>query len=152
MAAMLVKNKQQEDAFLAENKKREGVQVTPSGLQFKVIQQGNGPSPTTADMVRCNYRGQLLDGTEFDSSQRHGGPQVFPVGRTADGRGVIAGWSEALQKMKVGDKWQLFVPARLAYDTDPPGAPIEPGSMLIFELELLGIVNAPPATPIQRGR
>ncbi len=135
--AAAAKNKQQEEQFLAENKKRDGVQVTPSGLQFKVVQQGNGPSPTAADMVRCNYRGQLLDGTEFDSSQRHGGPQEFPVGR------VIPGWTEALQKMHVGDKWQLFVPARLAYNMDPPGPPIEPGSMLIFEIELLGIVTQP---------
>lgn len=138
---IVAKNQQQETTFLAANKTKEGVQVTASGLQYKVLKQGNGPSPTAMDRVRCNYRGQLLDGTEFDSSERQGGPQVFPVGRMSDGRGVIAGWSEALQKMHVGDKWQLFVPARLAYDMEPPGSPIEPASMLVFELELLEIVK-----------
>jgi FKBP-type peptidyl-prolyl cis-trans isomerase FklB len=126
-------NKQQEAAFLAKNQTAEGVQVTPSGLQYKVIQSGTGSSPTLADTVRCNYRGTLIDGTEFDSSEAQGGPAEFPV------RGVIPGWTEALQKMKVGDKWQLFVPAALAYDMEPPGPPIEPGSMLIFDIELLGI-------------
>jgi FKBP-type peptidyl-prolyl cis-trans isomerase len=135
MQQVVAKNKQQADAFLAANKAKEGVQVTASGLQFKVLKQGNGPSPTAMDNVRCNYRGQLLNGTEFDSSQRQGGPQTFPV------RGVIAGWTEALQKMHVGDKWQLFVPAQLAYDMEPPGPPIEPGSMLVFEIELLEIVK-----------
>jgi FKBP-type peptidyl-prolyl cis-trans isomerase FklB len=127
------KNKREEMEFLAHNKTQPGVQVTPSGLQYKVIQAGNGPSPTLTDTVRCNYRGQLLNGNEFDSSEAQGGPQEFPV------RGVIEGWTEALQKMKVGDKWQLFVPNALAYEMQPPGPPIEPGSMLVFEIELLGI-------------
>jgi FKBP-type peptidyl-prolyl cis-trans isomerase FklB len=131
---MAAANKQQEDSFLTKNKTAEGVQVTPSGLQYKVIQSGTGPSPTLADTVRCNYRGTLLNGTEFDSSEAQGGPVEFPV------RGVIPGWTEALQKMKVGDKWQLFVPSELAYGMQPPpDAPIEPGSMLIFDIELLGI-------------
>jgi FKBP-type peptidyl-prolyl cis-trans isomerase FklB len=127
-------NVKQEQAFLAENGRREGVQVTPSGLQYKVIRQGTGASPALTDTVRCHYRGTLLDGTEFDSS--YGGePTEFPVNR------VIAGWTEALQKMRVGDKWQLFVPAKLAYGAQPPGPPIQPNSMLIFEVELLGIVG-----------
>jgi FKBP-type peptidyl-prolyl cis-trans isomerase FklB len=127
-------NAKQEQAFLAENGRREGVQVTPSGLQFKVLRQGTGASPRPADTVRCHYRGTLLDGTEFDSS--YGGePTEFPVNR------VIPGWTEALQKMRVGDKWQLFVPAKLAYGLQPPGPPIEPNSTLIFEVELLGIVG-----------
>jgi len=128
------KNKQEADAFLAQNGKREGVQTTPSGLQYRVVKSGNGPSPTLNDMVRCNYRGTLINGTEFDSSQAQGGAQTFPV------RGVIPGWTEALQKMQVGDKWQLFVPANLAYGTDPPGPPIEANSMLVFDIELLEIL------------
>jgi FKBP-type peptidyl-prolyl cis-trans isomerase FklB len=130
-----LKNKQEADAFLAQNAKREGVQTTASGLQYRVLRQGNGPSPTLTDSVRCNYRGSLLDGTEFDSSAQHGGPAEFPV------RGVIPGWTEALQKMKVGDKWQLFVPPNLAYGENPPGAPIEANSLLVFEIELLEVLQ-----------
>ena len=106
-----------------------------SGLQYKVLQQGNGPSPTLTDKVKCNYRGTLLNGTEFDSSFKRGVPAEFGVGM------VIDGWKEALQKMNVGDKWQLFVPSKLAYDMEPPRPPIEPGCMLVFEIELLGIVK-----------
>jgi FKBP-type peptidyl-prolyl cis-trans isomerase len=127
------KNQQEEAQFLAQNRQQQGVQVTQSGLQYKVLQQGNGPSPTLQDKVKCNYRGTLLNGQEFDSSQRHGGPAEFGVNQ------VIPGWTEALQKMHVGDKWQLFVPSKLAYDMEPPRPPIEPGSMLVFEIELLGI-------------
>jgi FKBP-type peptidyl-prolyl cis-trans isomerase len=130
------KNKQEEAQFLAQNGRQPGVQTTASGLQYKVLQQGNGPSPTLGDKVKCNYRGTLLNGTEFDSSQRHGGkPAEFGVNQ------VIPGWTEALQKMHVGDKWQLFVPSKLAYDMEPPRPPIEPGSMLVFEIELLDIVK-----------
>jgi FKBP-type peptidyl-prolyl cis-trans isomerase FklB len=126
------KNKQEEAAFLAKNAQAEGVQTTPSGLQYKVLKQGTGATPALTDGVRCHYRGTLLDGTEFDSS--YGGePAEFPVDQ------VIPGWTEALQKMKVGDKWQLFVPADLAYGATPPGPPIQPNSLLIFEVELLGI-------------
>jgi FKBP-type peptidyl-prolyl cis-trans isomerase FklB len=133
---IVAKNKQQADAFLAANRLQQGVQVTPSGLQYKVLAQGNGPSPTRADVVSCNYRGTFLSGEEFDSSQRHGGPAKFQVG------GVLPGWTEALQKMKVGDKWQLFIPTELAYGNDPdPRSGIEPGAMLIFEVELLEIVK-----------
>jgi FKBP-type peptidyl-prolyl cis-trans isomerase len=135
MQQMAVKHKQAQDAFLAANKTKEGVQVTASGLQFKVLAQGNGPSPTAADVVRCHYRGTHLDGTEFDSSA--GGPPVeFPVGR------VIPGWTEALQKMHVGDRWELYVPTNLAYnDNPPPRSGIQPGEMLIFQIELVGIVE-----------
>jgi FKBP-type peptidyl-prolyl cis-trans isomerase len=135
MQAEAQKNQREEQAFLAQNGKKEGVQTTPSGLQYRVVTQGQGASPTINDTVKCNYRGTLLNGTEFDASARHGGPAEFPV------RGVIPGWTEALQKMHVGDKWQLFVPAKLAYGMDPPGAPIEAGSLLVFEIELLDIAK-----------
>lgn len=118
--------------FLAKNKTADGVQTTPTGLQYKVIKQGTGPTPAATDQVRVHYRGTLMDGTEFDSS--YGGePATFPVNQ------VIPGWTEALQKMKVGDKWQLFVPSELAYGAQSPGPPIEPNSLLIFEVELLGV-------------
>lgn len=126
-------NKKLGDAFLAENKTKEGVQVTKSGLQYKVIKAGTGPTPGPTDTVKCNYRGTLVDGTMFDASANHGGPASFPVNR------VIPGWTEALQLMKVGAKWQLFIPAELAYGNNPPGPPIEAGSTLIFDIELLGI-------------
>jgi FKBP-type peptidyl-prolyl cis-trans isomerase len=127
------KNSQAAVAFLAQNAKREGVETTASGLQYRIVVEGDGPSPTLNDVVRCNYRGSLLDGTEFDSSAQHGGPAEFPVS------GVIPGWTEALQKMKVGDKWQLFIPPDLAYGANPPGPPIEANSLLVFEIELLDI-------------
>jgi FKBP-type peptidyl-prolyl cis-trans isomerase FklB len=133
---LAAKNQQEASAFLAENAKREGVQTTPSGLQYRVIKQGNGPSPTVGDSVRCNYRGTLLNGTEFDNSARHGGPAEFQIAP-----GLIRGWIEALQKMHVGDKWQVFVPPNLAYEKDPPGPPIEPNSLLVFEIELLEIIE-----------
>lgn len=131
------KNKKAEVDFLARNKTQPGVQTTTSGLQFKVLQAGKGASPTIDDVVRCNYRGTLINGTEFDSSKLHGDkPAEFRVGE------VIPGWTEALQKMKVGDKWQLFIPSELAYNLDPPpDSPIEPGSMLIFEIELVNIAG-----------
>jgi FKBP-type peptidyl-prolyl cis-trans isomerase FklB len=135
MQQQAMKNQQEETAFLAQNGKREGVQTTPSGLQYRVVQQGKGASPTLSDTVKCNYKGTLINGTEFDSSARHGGPAEFPV------QGVISGWTEALQKMHVGDKWQLFVPAKLAYGMNPPGPPIEAGSLLVFEIELLDIAK-----------
>jgi len=120
-------------AFLAENAKKEGVITTASGLQYKVIKSGTGESPKLTDTVKVNYEGTLIDGTVFDSSKQHGGPATFPVNR------VIPGWTEALQLMKVGDKWQLFIPARLAYGDQSPTAAIPPNSVLIFEVELLGI-------------
>jgi FKBP-type peptidyl-prolyl cis-trans isomerase FklB len=139
MQQAAAKNQQEEAAFLAQNSKREGVEATQTGLQYRVIQQGQGPSPTLNDTVKCNYRGTLINGTEFDSSAQHGGPAEFKL--MGGPRGLIPGWVEALQKMHVGDKWQLFVPAKLAYGMNPPGPPIEPGSPLVFEIELLDIVK-----------
>ncbi len=128
-----VENRKQGEAFLAQNAQEDGIQVTPSGLQYKVLEAGDGPTPGMRDTVRCNYRGTLIDGTEFDASANHGGPIEFPV------RGVIQGWTEALQLMQVGAKWQLFIPADLAYGDTPPGPPIQAGSVLLFEIELVGI-------------
>jgi len=122
------------EAFLAQNKAKEGVVVLPSGLQYKILTQGNGPKPTASDTVSCNYRGTLIDGKEFDSSYKRGAPASFPIS------GVIKGWTEALQMMPVGSKWQLFIPSDLAYGDSPrPGGDIGPGDTLIFEVELLSI-------------
>ncbi len=129
------KNQQLGEEFLAKNKENDDVEVTETGLQYKVIESGDGPSPGPADTVSCHYRGTLIDGTEFDASANHGGPAQFPVNR------VIPGWTEALQMMHVGDKWQLYIPAELAYSNNPPGPPIEAGSTLIFDIELLEIVG-----------
>ena len=126
-------NKKVGEAFLAENKKKEGVVTLPSGLQYKILKAGNGKKPTDADTVECHYRGTLIDGTEFDSSYSRGKPAAFPVA------GVIAGWTEALKLMPVGSKWQLFVPSQLAYKERGAGADIGPNATLIFEVELLGI-------------
>jgi FKBP-type peptidyl-prolyl cis-trans isomerase len=128
-------NEQAAAKFLVDNAKRQGVQATASGLQYRVLRQGNGASPTLNDRVRCHYRGTLLGGTEFDNSTNHGGPAEFAVNE------VIPGWTEALQKMRAGDKWQLFVPVDLGYRMNPPpGSGIEPNSMLIFEVELLEVL------------
>jgi FKBP-type peptidyl-prolyl cis-trans isomerase len=132
---MAAKNKQEAATFFAQNGRQPGVQTTASGLQYRVLRPGNGPSPTLNDRVKCNYRGTLLNGTEFDSSARNGGPAEFGVNE------VIDGWKEALQKMHVGEKWQLFVPPNLAYDMHPPRPPIEPGHMLVFEIELVDILK-----------
>jgi len=126
-------NKKEGDAFLAANKGKEGVVTLPSGLQYKVLSAGTGPKPTAGDSVVCNYRGTLIDGTEFDSSYKRGQPATFPVG------GVIKGWTEALQLMPVGSKWQLFVPAELAYGERGPSPDIGPNATLIFDVELLSI-------------
>jgi len=126
-------NKKQGDAFLAANKAKEGVITTPSGLQYKIVSPGTGPKPTTADTVVCNYRGTLIDGTEFDSSYKRGQPATFPVGQ------VIPGWTEALQLMPVGSKWQLFIPANLAYGEHSPSPVIGINSTLIFDIELISI-------------
>jgi len=128
-------NKKEGDAFLAANKAKEGVVTLPSGLQYKILTQGTGPKPTATDSVVCNYRGTLINGTEFDSSYKRGEPATFPVS------GVIKGWTEALQLMPVGSKWQLFVPSDLAYGERSPGPEIAPDSTLIFEVELLSIQN-----------
>jgi len=121
------------DAFLAVNKGKEGVTALPDGLQYKVLTEGSGPKPTANDTVTVNYRGMLLNGKEFDSSYKRGQPATFPVG------GVIKGWTEALQLMPVGSKWQLFIPADLAYGDRGAGGDIGPGETLIFEVELLSI-------------
>ena len=131
-------NHQAAAKFLAENAQKPDVVTTKSGLQYKVLAAGSGESPKASDEVSVNYRGKLLDGTEFDSSYKRGQPATFQVGR------VIPGWTEALQLMKPGAKYVLYIPPQLAYDLrSPPSIP--PGSMLIFDVELLGVKAAPPA-------
>ncbi len=120
-------------AFLAANKTKECVVILFCGLQYKILTEGTGPKPTASDTVVCNYRGTLISGAEFDSSYKRGQPASFPV------NGVIKGWTEALQLMPVGSKWQLFVPAELGYGDRGAGADIGPGATLIFEVELLSI-------------
>jgi FKBP-type peptidyl-prolyl cis-trans isomerase len=127
------RNRKEGQAFLEENAGKEGVTVTDSGLQYKVIEAGDGPKPGPTDTVRVHYRGTLIDGTEFDSSYKRGQPAEFPVNR------VIAGWTEALQLMKVGAKYRLFIPSNLAYGERGAGNLIGPHSVLIFEVELLAI-------------
>lgn len=124
--------KKEGETFLVENGKKEGITTLPSGLQYKVIQSGAGRTPRPSDTVTAHYRGTLTDGTEFDNSYRRGKPEEFPV------NGVIPGWQEALQKMKVGDKWQLFIPAHLAYGPSGSG-PIPPNATLIFDIELIAV-------------
>jgi FKBP-type peptidyl-prolyl cis-trans isomerase len=126
-------NKVQGLEFLEANKIKDGVVTLPSGLQYKVLQEGTGPKPAPTDTVVCNYRGTLLDNTEFDSSYKRGQPATFPV------TGVIKGWTEALQLMPVGSKWQLFIPSALAYGEHGAGGQIGPNATLIFEVELLSI-------------
>jgi len=126
-------NKTEGDAFLAANKSKEGVVTLPSGLEYKILTAGTGPKPTASDSVTCNYRGTLISGTEFDSSYKRGQPATFGVGQ------VIKGWTEALQLMPVGSKWQLFIPSSLAYGDRGAGADIGPNATLIFEVELLSI-------------
>jgi FKBP-type peptidyl-prolyl cis-trans isomerase FklB len=132
--------KKEGDAFLAANKGKEGVVTLPSGLQYKILKEGTGAKPTADDSVVCNYKGTLINGTEFDSSYKRGEPATFPVG------GVIKGWTEALQLMPVGSKWQLFIPSDLAYGArGTPGGPIGPNSTLVFEVELLSIKEKTPS-------
>jgi FKBP-type peptidyl-prolyl cis-trans isomerase len=130
------KNKKDGQAFLEANKNKDGVKTTASGLQYEVLKSGTGATPKATDKVSVNYVGTLIDGTKFDSSYDRGEPASFPVG------GVIKGWTEALKLMKVGDKWKLYVPSELAYGEGGTGreGPIGPNSVLIFEVELLGIV------------
>jgi len=135
------KNKEEGDAFLEANKTKPGVVVLPSGLQYKILTEGTGPKPAATDTVECNYRGTLINGTEFDSSAKHGGPQTFPVNR------VVKGWTEALQLMPVGSKWQLFIPSNMAYGERGAGGEIGPNSTLIFEIELVSIKPKPVAAP-----
>jgi FKBP-type peptidyl-prolyl cis-trans isomerase FklB len=135
-------------SFLDANKTKDGVVVLPSGLQYKILKEGTGPKPTAADSVVCNYRGTLIDNTEFDSSYKRGQPVTFPV------TGVIKGWTEALQLMPVGSKWQLVIPGDLAYGArgGPQGSGIPPNATLVFEVELMSIqpkaeVQTPKPTP-----
>ena len=127
------KNKIEGEKFLAENKSKEGVQTLPSGLQYKVITPGKGKKPQLTDTVIAHYRGTLVDGTEFDSSYRRGQPASFPVS------GVIRGWTEALQLMEEGAKWQLFIPPNLAYGDRGAGQAIGPNAVLVFDVELISI-------------
>jgi FKBP-type peptidyl-prolyl cis-trans isomerase FklB len=130
---MSEKQKQRGEAFLSENKKKEGVKTLPSGLQYKVIKVGTGKKPKLNDMVTVQYRGTLVDGTEFDSSYRRGQPATFQVS------GVIRGWTEALPLMGEGAKWQLFIPPNLAYGERGAGGLIGPNATLIFEIELISV-------------
>src|SRR5207249_3836399 len=137
------KNKTEGAKFLEDNKKKAGVKTTASGLQYKVVKDGTGAQPKATDMVTVNYRGTLIDGTEFDSSYKRGQPATFPV------NGVIKGWTEALQLMKQGSKYQLFIPSTLAYGERAMGPDIGPNSTLIFEVELQDV--KPPPTPGPQG-
>ncbi|MCX6555366.1 MAG: FKBP-type peptidyl-prolyl cis-trans isomerase [Candidatus Aminicenantes bacterium] len=134
-------NKAKEETFLKENANKPGIKVTASGLQYKILSTGTGPLPKATDTVKVHYRGTLLDGTEFDSSYKRNQPAVFPL------NGVIKGWTEALQLMKVGSKWQVFLPASLAYGEQGAGQVIPPNATLIFDVELLGIEKTETAAP-----
>src|SRR5213596_2351959 len=135
------KNKTEGAKFLEENKKKEGVKTTASGLQYKVVKDGNGAQPKATDTVTVNYRGTLINGTEFDSSYKRGQPATFPV------NGVIKGWTEALQLMKVGSKYQLFIPSDLAYGERSVSPDLAANSTLIFEVELMDAKPAPAPAP-----
>jgi FKBP-type peptidyl-prolyl cis-trans isomerase FklB len=133
MKKLAEKNKEDAVTFFAENKKKEGVKTLASGLQYKIITEGKGKNPKATDTVTVHYRGTLIDGKEFDSSYRRGEPATFPV------NGVIAGWTEALQLMKAGAKWQIFIPSNLAYEEKGIGNVIGPNAALIFEVELISV-------------
>jgi FKBP-type peptidyl-prolyl cis-trans isomerase FklB len=135
-------NKQEGEKFLAENKTKPGVITLPSGLQYKVLVEGSGETPRSNDVVTANYRGTLIDGTEFDSSAKNGQPLVRPANM------LIKGWTEALQLMKPGAKWQLFIPPELAYGERGAGAQIGPSATLIFEMELVSFKPPAPAQPV----
>jgi len=133
-AEVAKKNKAEGEVFLTENKKKEGVKTLLSGLQYKVIKAGTGKKPKSTDTVTAHYRGTLINGTEFDSSYKRGQPATFPVSG-----GMIPGWTEALQLMEEGAKWQLFIPPNLAYGEQGAGRDIGPNATLIFEIELVSI-------------
>jgi FKBP-type peptidyl-prolyl cis-trans isomerase len=133
VSAVAKKNRENGEAFLKKNRKKKGVRVTSSGLQYKILKKGSGPRPTVMDTVTVNYRGSLLNGQEFDSSYKRNKPTTFPL------NGVIKGWTEGVQLMNVGSKYQLFIPSQLAYGSRGAGKVIGPDSTLIFEVELLSI-------------
>ncbi len=137
--AVAEKNKKDGDAFLEANKKKPGVKVLPNGLQYKVVKEGTGKTPKATDTVTVNYKGTLIDGTEFDSSYKRGQPATFPV------KGVIPGFSEALQLMKEGSTWELYIPSNLAYGERGAGGAIGPDAALIFEVELISVNKPAPA-------
>jgi FKBP-type peptidyl-prolyl cis-trans isomerase FklB len=139
LKAAAEKNTAEAAAFLAENGKKEGVVTLPSGLQYKVVKAGAGQIPKAADTVQTHYRGRLIDGTVFDSSYDRGQPAMFGVTQ------VIPGWTEALQKMKVGDKWELYIPGNLAYGLRGSPPAIGPNALLIFDIELIAVEAALPA-------
>ncbi len=149
MKASAGRNKAEGKKFLDENSKKPGVKTLPSGLQYKVVKEGTGERPKDTDVVTANYRGTLIDGKEFDSSEKNGGPVSLPVS------GVIKGWSEALKLMPVGSKWEIYVPSELGYGDEGAGEDIAPGSTLIFDVELLGVKKgantAPQAGPSPQG-
>lgn len=138
--AMADTNRAAAKSFLTENGKKKDIVTTASGLEYHIITEGAGAPPKSTDEVTVNYRGTLLDGTEFDSSYKRGQPASFPV------NGVIPGWQEALVLMKPGSKWELFIPPNLAYDVNSPPS-IPPGSMLKFEVELMKVKQPTPAVP-----
>jgi FKBP-type peptidyl-prolyl cis-trans isomerase FklB len=140
-AATGLANKQAGETFMAANKTKPGVTTTASGMQYRVLANGSGPKPTASDTVTCNYKGTLVDGKEFDSSYKRGQPAQFPV------TGVIKGWTEALQMMPVGSKWELVLPPNLAYGDRGAGPDIGPNSTLVFEVELVGIASKPEGKP-----
>jgi len=131
------KNKKEGEVFLAENEKKEGVKTLPSGLQYKVIKPGSGKKPKAEDLVTVHYRGTFIGGAEFDSSYRHGKPATFPANR------VIPGWTEVLQLMEEGAKWEVFIPSKLAYGEQGAGNDIGPNATLIFEIELVSVQDHP---------
>ena len=133
-AKMNAENIEKGKAFLAENAKKEGIITLPSGLQYQVLQEGNGKKPSATDRVKCHYEGTLIDGTLFDSSIKRGQPAVFGVNQ------VIKGWVEALQLMSEGSKWRLFIPSELGYGAQQAGEMIPPHSTLIFEVELIEVL------------
>ena len=143
ITAMLEGNLKASEASLAANAEKEGVVVTESGLQYKVISAGDGTMPTATDSVTVHYEGRLFDGTVFDSSIARGEPVTFPVG------GVIPGWTEALQLMSVGSKWQLFIPSNLAYGESGAGGQIEPNMALVFGVDLLAIAEQGPPAAVE---
>jgi FKBP-type peptidyl-prolyl cis-trans isomerase len=142
--AQAERNRKDGEAFLEKNSKNEGIILLPSGLQYQVLKEGSGKSPKPGDTVNVHYRGMFIDGTEFDSSYQRNEPALFPV------KGVIKGWTEALQLMKEGSHWKIAVPPALAYgETGTPGGPIGPNQVLLFELEILQVIDAEQGLPTQ---